>query len=204
MQEEEEAGVSSRTKSVYFYCDFKDVEKASSVGIYGSLLAQILESYYDELPDHVVEFYEKSHSRPPQADTIKEQLLRLVRKIGCTRIVVDALDECVVSTRIEVLRTLLEIHRAGKINLLITSREEVDIKAILADVPNVCINAIVNSKDIQLFVTEECERNVKLRRRLKGLIKSEVISTVSSEAKGMSVLDIASGISAKLAITCVD
>ncbi|KAF8537946.1 hypothetical protein BDD12DRAFT_844729 [Trichophaea hybrida] len=185
LQEEGEAGASSYTKTVYFYCDFKDVNKASAVGVYGSLLAQILESYYDKLPTHLAEYYEKNHSRPPQEASIKQELLNLVGKVGCTRIVVDALDECVVSARMEVLKTLLEIQQAGKVNMLITSREEVDIKAVLADVPKVCVNAVVNSKDIQLFVTEECERNVKLRRRLKGIIKSEVISTVSSEAKGM-------------------
>jgi len=160
----------------------------SAVNIYGSLLAQLLESnYVNNLPGEIADYYDKNKLRSPLEQVSKEQLLKLVTTVGQTRIVVDALDECVESVRIPVLQTLVELHRSGlgQVNVLVTSRPELDIKLFLEEVPKLCINALVNSQDIRLFVTEECERSIILKNKLKGSIKFEVISTISEEAKGM-------------------
>jgi hypothetical protein len=175
-----------KNNTMYFYCDFRDNHKVNAAGIYGALIAQLLEAYWvDHLPDYFELFYEKNSAKPPHPDFLKEQLLKLIKQVGHVRILVDALDECTDTTRIAVLQTLLEVQQAGSVNLLITSREEVDIKAVLNGSPSLCINALVNSRDIKLFVTEECERNVKLQRKLKGPTKAEVISTISEKADGM-------------------
>jgi hypothetical protein len=188
LEEEENSDLpgGSRTKTIYFFCDFRDSDKVNAAGIFGSLIAQLLEAYWpNALPDHFDQFYQNNKDKRPHEDFLKEQLLKLVKQVGRTRILVDALDECSAAARMEVLRTLLEIHQAGQVNLLITSRDEVDIKTALKDFPSMCINAAVNSQDIKLFVTEECNRNVKLQRKLKGSTKTEVISTISEKADGM-------------------
>lgn len=186
MKEENEAGLGSRTKTIYFYCDFRDSNKVSAAGVYGSLISQLLQAYWkDYLPEEFENFYQDNCQNPPLEVFLKQQLLTLVRTIGRTRIVVDALDECTPSARSDVLETLLEIRKTTSINLLVTSREEVDIKLLVAEAPRLCINAAVNSDDIEHFVIEECERNPNLRRKLKGLTKAEVIATISSKANGM-------------------
>ncbi|KAF8244834.1 ankyrin [Wilcoxina mikolae CBS 423.85] len=184
----ESAGSRPPPNLIYFYCDFRDAEKVKAVNIYGSLLAQLLESKYENnLPGEIADYYNKHKLRSPLEQFSKEQLLKLIPTVGPTKIVVDALDECVESARISVLETLMELEKAGlgHVNVFVTSRPELDIKLLLEQVPKLCINALVNSRDIRLFVTEECERSVRLKKKLKGSTKSEVISTISSEAKGM-------------------
>ena len=104
------------------------------------------------------------------------------------RVVVDGLDECTSEAGGEILQTLRELNTVADIRLLVTSRDEVDIKTALADVPKLRIDASVNSQDITSFVVDECERNTKLKKILRGPTKQEVISVVSSQADGMHVL----------------
>jgi len=176
-------------KTIYFYCDFKDAEKLSAIGIYCSLAAQILESNWDnDMPPEFESYYQKSKEKPPYESSLREQLMKLFGKIGRTQIIVDALDECSPSVRGDVLKTLLEIQQMGNINILVTSREEVDIKQLVdgLDTPKICINinAISNSGDIALFVTGQIERNTKLSK-LKEVTKEEVATTITSQANGM-------------------
>lgn len=186
LKEEEDAGQSSKIKTIFFYCDFKDTQKQTPAGVYGSLISQIISVFWgNSLPEDFETFFFRNRDKPPREDQLKKELLRLVKTISHTRIVVDALDECPPAARVEVLKTLLEIRDMSNINLLITSREDVDIKLLLSEEPKLFINAEVNSNDIQHFVTEECERNLSLRRKLKGDTKTEVITTIASKANGM-------------------
>ncbi|KAA8895795.1 hypothetical protein FN846DRAFT_314809 [Sphaerosporella brunnea] len=186
LAKQENQDPSSKTETIFFYCDFRDSNKASAAGIYGSLIGQLLEAYWpNELPDHFELFYEKNKDRKPHEELLKEQLLRLLSKAGRTRILVDALDEFPPTSRIEVLQTLIKLQQTGKVNLLVTSREEVDIKTVLKDFPKLRINAAVNSEDIRLFVTEECDNNIRLKGKLKGSTRAEVIATISDKAGGM-------------------
>ena len=173
-------------KFLFFYCDFRLSATTSAHGVYGSLLSQLLDSNGDDdLPPDLKDYFEKNKSTPPPEGFLKEQLMIQIRRAGPIKILVDALDECVPAARIPVLETLMAIHETGSVSLLITSRPDADIKFILKEVPTVCINAAVNSHDIKLYVTEECDRNVKLKRKLKGSTKLEVISTITSQANGM-------------------
>ncbi|KAF8537950.1 hypothetical protein BDD12DRAFT_886666 [Trichophaea hybrida] len=176
-------------KTIYFYCDFKDAQKTSITGICRSLAAQVLESNWEnDMPPEFESYYEKNKAKPPHESTLREELLKLFGKIGRTRILVDALDECSPSVRGDVLKMLWEIQQKGKTNILVTSREEVDIKHIVdgLDMPKVCvkINPILTSGDIALFVAEHIERNAKLSR-LKVSTKEEVATTITSRANGM-------------------
>jgi hypothetical protein len=171
--------------TLYFYCDFRDAAKSEPANVYGSLIAQILETCWDkEVPEHFQTYYDKNRKRHPEGDVLKDQLLWLLKSVGRTRIVIDALDECPRPMRMGVLTSLLEIQRDTDTNLLVTSRGEFDIKVILEDRDKILVSEDVNSKDITLFVREEIERNVRLRR-LKNVTKAEILETLSAEAKGM-------------------
>ncbi|KAF8244838.1 hypothetical protein K440DRAFT_604587, partial [Wilcoxina mikolae CBS 423.85] len=177
--------------TIYFYCDFKEAEKLSAVGIYSSLAIQILECNWDndiDMPPEFESYYHKSKGKPPHESTLREQLVKLFRKVGRTRIIVDALDECSPGVRGDILKTLLEIQQKGNINILVTSREEVDIKHIYGELDEVkvCIKieAESNSEDIASFVKGQIERDFKLAR-LKEAMKEEVATTITSGANGM-------------------
>jgi len=177
------------SKTIYFYCDFKDAQKTSTAGIYKSLAAQILESNWDnDLPLEFENYYKKNKMKAPHESTLREVLLKLVGQIGRTWILVDALDECSPDVRGDILKMLWEIQLKGRTNILVTSREEVDIKHTVDgfDAPKVCIkiNAASTSRDIALFVTGQIERNAKLSK-LKESTKEEVATTITSRADGM-------------------
>jgi hypothetical protein len=154
-------------------------------GVYRSLTAQILQANWaNDLPPDFKRFYEENCTRPPQRDLVKQELLRLVKSSGRTRIVVDALDECNAAERVEVLQALFEVQKAGRVNLLVTSRESLDVKLAVGERNKLCIHSSQNKSDIEMFVRNEVERNQKLNR-LKDDIKAEIISTVTAGADGM-------------------
>ncbi|KAI5841635.1 hypothetical protein BZA05DRAFT_380346 [Tricharina praecox] len=188
LEEEQKMGNKCPTRTIYFYCDYRDVQKQTPAGIYGSLLAQIVETYSpDHMPPDLQDVFMKSNMSPPLEGFLKEYLLNSASKVafGRTRVVIDGLDECEPAARTKILQTMMEFNRLAGISLLITSRDEVDIKSELAEVPKLRIDASVNSQDITSFVMDECERNNKLRRKLKGATKQEVIAAISSQADGM-------------------
>jgi hypothetical protein len=175
----------TQTKTIYFYCDFKDVDKINADGVYRSLTAQILQANWaNDLPPEFKRFYEENSTRPPQRDLLKQELLHLIKSCGRTRILVDALDECNAAERVEVLQTLFDLQHAGKVNLLVTSRESLDIKLAVGERNNLYIQSSLNKADIEMFVRNEVERNEKLNR-LKDDTKAEIISTITAGADGM-------------------
>ncbi|KAI5841639.1 hypothetical protein BZA05DRAFT_380351 [Tricharina praecox] len=176
-------------KPIYFYCDFKDIEKMTRAGIYASLTAQILAQKWTELPAHFAEYYENNKSKPFHDWSLREQLLILIGMMGRGRIVVDALDECAVDVRRDVLMTLGEIYQKGQINVLVTSRDEIDIKLGVEIIggSKTCIKvkASATQSDLALFVNGEIERNGTKLARLKESTKREIEATLTGQADGM-------------------
>ena len=177
-------------KPIYFYCDFKDVAKMSSVGVYASLTAQIIaQKWSQELPAHFAEYYLQNRSLPLHESSLRRQLLLLIESMGRGRIIVDALDECSSDVRRDVLMTLVEIWQKGHINVLFTSREEIDIKLAVGSIqgPKTCIRVQASStqSDMALFVNGEIEKQGTKLARLKESMKREIESTITSQANGM-------------------
>jgi ankyrin repeat protein len=182
----EEQGT-TKSHTIYFFCDFRDVSAVTPRDIYGSLVAQLIKSNWEgELPVNFQHYFENHNKKPPLVEALKEQLKKLLEQAGSTRIIIDALDECDGSVRMELLGTLLDLKRSRNVNLLVTSREEADIKFLVGDETAVCIRPESNSKDIALFVREETERNRKLSG-LKKSTKAEIFSEISTQASGMYV-----------------
>jgi len=191
LQEQQGNGKTRPPSTIYFYCDYRDVQTRTPAGVYGSLLAQMVETHSpDRMPFELEDAFETNRN-PPNDSFLQRQLLKVASQTAParTRIVIDGLDECTPEARVEILETLMELNRsAAEISLLLTSRDEVDIRAVLAKVPKLRIDSSVNSEDITSFVVDECERNNKLKRKLKGSTKQEVIQTISSQADGMYVI----------------
>jgi len=167
----------------YFYCDFRDIEKTKPVNLYGSLLAQILDLNFNELPEDIAAYHQKNKSRNPYEFELRDMLMHTLAIVPATTIVIDALDEC--QNRQDLLEGLLDLHKSyDQVRLLVTSREESDIKQVFSGVTQLWIQAEMTASDIALFVEEEVEHQPKLKR-LKPATKTEIIKTITAEAKGM-------------------
>ena len=117
----------SVNRYAYFYFDFSDTQKQSVTGMLRSIVAQLS---VPELPTEVEELYKKcnhGHQQPDQENLITT-LISLLKNLHPTYLIMDALDEC--SERkvlLKVIRRIIQTQ-STHVNVLVTSREEQDIK----------------------------------------------------------------------------
>ncbi|KAG0131113.1 hypothetical protein HOY82DRAFT_519449 [Tuber indicum] len=171
------------TELIYYYFDFKEAAKQTSRDLYGNLISQLLE-HDAEVPPEVEKLYDDANGNPPDLDDLKIALPKLLETRPKTVIVIDALDEC--QDRSEILDSLSKLHEpvSGKVNLLITSRQEADIKSTFSGAPSIAIKPADIKDDIKRFVTAEIERQPKLRR-LPPHMKAEIMNALTIRADGM-------------------
>jgi len=154
----------------YFYCP----PALNPIYIYGSLIRQILESSFPELPDYIESYYNTNSHRHPYEDDLKSILPKLLTNRSST-IIVDGLEECT-----DVAQYLFDLTKVADVRLLITCREKPEL------VPNpgllkLELHPTMMLDDLQMFIAQEVERRPALRR-LKPEIKNEVVCVVTAGA----------------------
>ncbi|KAI4201139.1 MAG: hypothetical protein LQ350_003453 [Teloschistes chrysophthalmus] len=118
-------------------------------------------------------------------------MIQLANQRTLTTIVIDALDECDLESRAELLESLdcLVEDSAGLVKILISSRNDRAITCYLEGFPNLTINANNNQKDIARFVEHEVDTLIKSKKLLWGRVSSElrklIIETLCERADGM-------------------
>lgn len=166
---------------IYFYCDFKDSLKQTTVGLLGSLIAQLIQKK-SEIPDDIENLYQRCDGgeKPPSVSNLGRCLYSIVKEFSKVVVIIDALDECV--ERDSLFEKLEWLQ--GNTNLLITSRGELEIKLQFENLPSLEMREEDVSPDIKLFVSSELMRQPKLRR-LKLATKLEITSSLTKGANGM-------------------
>ena len=125
----------------YFYFDSWDLNKQTSHDLLRSLVSQLStrSSACDDILYNIYKTHDKG-ARQPTDDTLKECLKEMLRLPGQGPIfiILDALDECPESPGIppprnEVLQFVKELVelRLQELHICVTSRPEVDIRAVL-------------------------------------------------------------------------
>jgi hypothetical protein len=123
-------------------------------------------------------------------DDSKTLILELLEHNSAT-IIIDALDECIPERRYQLLSTFEEVGRrsAGRVKILVSSRDHEDISGRLDKPPNFRIDAGNNSRDIERFVQLEVARSIQEKRLLGGNIPPQLqetlIKTLTAGAQGM-------------------
>lgn len=166
---------------IYFYCDFKDSLKQTTIGLLCSLIAQLVRKK-SVIPDDVEGLYQQSDDgkNPPQVSYLGKCLRSIIKGFSKVVVIIDALDECVERDSLfENLEWLQE-----NTNLLITSRDELEIKLQFGDLPSLAIRTDDVTHDIEIFIAGELMRQPKLRR-LKPSTKLEITSSLTKGADGM-------------------
>ena len=181
----------------YFYFDFRDVDKQKLSNLLPSLLAQlssrsnfcgkILSRLYSE-HDHG----ERKPSNRAMVKCLKEMLAAEAH--GPTYIILDALDECPITSTIpspreevlDLIDELVGLHLPN-FHICATSRPEHDIQAVLKDLTSRPVSLHDESgqqEDIANYVTSFVRSDRKVRRWLEE-DKTLVIKTLSEKADGM-------------------
>lgn len=143
--------------------------------------------------------YHKLHSvdgskRKPTMAELCSLIRELTELYDRSMIVVDALDECDVDTRWELVEALESItESASLVKIFVSSREEGDLRLSLQTHSGLQVTSLENEDDIRKFVEFETDRLIakkqllayirkkQTKEELTQLIKEDVIS----KAKGM-------------------
>ena len=181
----------------YFYFDFRDVDKQKLSNLLPSLLIQFF-ARSDPCCDILSRLY-SSHDRgvrkpsdPAMIQCLKEMLT--VEAQGPTYIIMDAIDECPITSTIpspreEVLEFVEELVglQLPNVHLCVTSRPEHDIRAFLKDLAPRAVSLHDESgqqEDIANYVASFVRSDRRIRR-WRDEDKDLVIKTLPEKADGM-------------------
>jgi hypothetical protein len=181
----------------YYYFDFRDVKKQDCYGLLSSLISQ-LSFKSDSCFNVLSQLYSENirGAQKPDIDALKICLTDMLVLPGQAPIyiVVDALDECPnvsgrPTAREEVLDLIEELVdlKLPKVHLCVTSRPEMDIRAVLEPLTSLKISLHDESgqkEDIIQYI-KFIVRSDRSMRRWKEVDKKLVIDTLSEKADGM-------------------
>jgi hypothetical protein len=181
----------------YFYFDFRDRSKQSRRNLLTSLLFQLAaesDLCYDVLYD--LYLTHAMGSRQPSDSVLTECLTDILRlpQQPTTYIILDALDECPTTSRLptareEVVDLLEELVGLNLPNLRIcvTSRPEVDIKAILEPLASQHVSIHDQRgqmQDIIDYINAFVHSDSRMKK-WRPVDKQLVVDTLSAQADGM-------------------
>jgi hypothetical protein len=183
----------------YFYFDFRDLNKQSCHDLLLSLVSQ-LSSSSSPCCDILHRIYTtlQDGARQPSDDILKEclkEMLRLPRQTPIF-IILDALDECPASSGIpsprsevlELVKDLVDLD-LRELHICVTSRPEIDIRAVLE--PLAFHSVSLHDESGQKTDIEDYVRNVvnasssMAMKRWRDDDKNLVIETLTERADGM-------------------
>ena len=181
----------------YFYFDFRDVNKQKLCDLLPSLLVQ-LSARSDTCCDKLSQLY-SAHDRGVQkpsdhamAECLKQMLA--LEGLGPTYIILDALDECPVTSSIpspreevlELVEDLVGLHLPN-LHICATSRPEPDIQIVLerlTERPVSLHDENGQKEDIASYIFSSVHSDRKMGR-WREEDKEQVIKTLSERADGM-------------------
>jgi hypothetical protein len=181
----------------YYYFDFRDVKKQDRYGLLSSLLFQLSaesDSCYEVLSKLYVDC--ANGARKPTRGSLSKCLNDMLSLPGQgqTFIIIDALDECpnfsgTPSAREEVLDLIEEIVdlKLPNVHLCVTSRPEIDIRAVLDPLTSlkISLHDEIGQKEDILEYIKSVVRSDRKMRKWKEEDKQLVIDTLSDKADGM-------------------
>jgi hypothetical protein len=181
----------------FFYCDFREEQKKDKHGLLSSLLVQLCDQS-DAYSNILSDFY-VAHGRGSQhasdSDLVKclEDMLKVPGQ-ATVYIVIDALDECPITTGLpsprgkvlELVKELVNSH-VPNLRICVTSRPEADITSILEPLAFRSVSIHGESgqvQDIAEYVESIIHTGLEMQR-WKPTDKQLVIDELIKKANGM-------------------
>lgn len=193
MVEKQRAALDKRQGFAFFYCNRNNVERerANPEGILRSIVRQLsMSGPHAQLSKLVAAKYTERECNyfadgPLRLDECVDLIIKLTEEYTSTTIIIDALDECDVSTRQSLLAALSSIiHHGSSTKIFVSSRDDKDITLQLSGLPNLYIKASNNAKDIDQYVHFKVEQAVADRRLLDGNVSAETVQLISDTLTG--------------------
>ena len=174
-----------------FYCDYNDIATQDPSKILGSLVKQIAkqsEQSFKKLQEfHQKYDLENKSSITYDPNGLRDLIIAMSADYDNLLVMIDGLDECGQNTRkvVELLASLHTNGDEGKINTLVLSRDELEIRDILGGYSQVSIAA--TSGDLKSYVRAEIESRTrdKILRIRDPSLKENIIEHLAEGADGM-------------------
>lgn len=184
---------------IYFYCTRSpaEPERATPDTILRSLVRQLACSPSDGPilePVRALYKYREKIGFAAGPLTLEEStalIIKLSAGRPLTTIIIDALDECDLSSRGDLLDALSRILQAsrGLVKILVSSRANADIVCHFSDCLSIQIDASQNQDDIECYVDFEVEDLIERKKLLYGNVSIELKQIIQSvlreQAQGM-------------------
>ncbi|KAE9574853.1 hypothetical protein CGMCC3_g8995 [Colletotrichum fructicola] len=178
-----------------FYFAFDDTSKQDVSALLRALILQLSgeqsnnkQQSNDFRSSLLSRLYDSYRNSTPRNQVLLDCLRRLCRSFKHTYIMIDALDESPRDKhRQDVLDVLTTMRRWGEpaIHLLVTSRDEVDIRDTLdpSRDESIAVRNVASNKDIALYITQSLRDKPQLRKwkGFHGLIET----TLTTQADGV-------------------
>jgi recombinational DNA repair protein (RecF pathway) len=191
----------TRRVTVYFYFDFKDVQKQDPELMLRSLLSQLLQ-HAGMIPQDLEALFSANSDgqQPPLLHALLEIVPQLMRQFTHVYIVLDALDECTQRPELMDMLETVAGWRLEIVHLLMTSRKERDIemslKSYIGKDDTVCLQRDVVDEDISRYVRQRLQDDNGLVKWNKNAdIRQEIETALTQGAHGMYVYSLISPLS---------
>ena len=181
----------------YFYCHRNEEPRRDPRIIMASIVKQLTVPVLPSLPEQVVSSYDKRvkdgfASGCLELSECRDLIVSLLGIYSKVTIIIDALDEVLPDKRDQLLDALKVILGSSpKVKIFVSSRNDVDIRLQLEQLPYHYIDAADNQSDIERFVQREVERGIEKKKLLYGRLDlnddltKEIIQTLVAKANGM-------------------
>ncbi|KAF3283913.1 hypothetical protein TWF970_001081 [Orbilia oligospora] len=178
---------------LYFYFDYKDVDKQSLEGMLRGLISQLY--YRSRRSSGVLEsFFASYHDGKdqPTCQSLRMTFLSMAEKTGEIWLVLDALDECNREKRKELMLWINEINACSEernIHFLITSRSEADIESEVRKCITaswiISIGSELISEDINAYIKCRVTGDTEFSRWKSRVEQTEIEDVLTRKANGM-------------------
>ena len=198
MVEKQRAALDKRQSLAFFYCNRNgaEPERANPEGILRSIVRQLaISGPHAGLSKVVAAKYTERECQhfadgPLRLDECVDLIIKLTKEYTNTTIIIDALDECDLNTRHNLLAALSSIMQHGSsAKIFVSSRDDKDITLQLQGLPNLYIKASNNADDINQYVHFNVKKAVAEKRLLDGNVSEETVqlisNTLTDKAQGM-------------------
>lgn len=181
---EEQVGVG------YFYFDFNSQDQQFRDTMLRSLLSQLWSQNRENANalDALYLACGSGVSQPP-LPMLMNALKELVRHFPDAFIILDALDEC--KERAKLMLTIEELVKWNipSLHILVTSREEKDIRESLSKFLNykdrIRVQSALVEEDIRAYVRSQIRNDHKLKKWQKPEVQTEIETVLMGKANGM-------------------
>ena len=181
----------------FFYCHRNEKNRRDPRVILASVVKQLSVPFLPNLPESVIKIYDRRErdgfaSGCLELPESQDVIVSLLRGYSKATIIIDALDEVSPEKREKLLDALKSIiNSSPKVKIFVSSRNDVDIRLQLEQLPYHYVDATDNQGDIERFVRREIEQGIKRKKLLHGRLDldddlpQDIIRTLVTKANGM-------------------